>query len=89
MEHAVRNLAPGGWIEYQDVNPTVYSMDGSVEGTAVQQAFDLFNAGMVAVGRDPTIATKYKEWLSEAGCKSNFDIHCLVFTLKACQGLSW
>lgn len=32
LQHALKNLNPGGWIEYQDVTLDVWSPDGSHKG---------------------------------------------------------
>lgn len=68
MKSAFDNLKPGGWIEYQDAVAMPYSQDGTHKGTAVETFWDLFNQGLAKLGRDPYVATHYKEWLEELGC---------------------
>jgi len=35
LRNAVKNMSPGGWIEYQDVDSTARSHDGTHEGKGV------------------------------------------------------
>lgn len=61
------NLAPGGWVEFQDWDGNLYSQDGSIEGTSMKQYFDAIIPAMEKTGKDPSPGPKYKRWLQAAG----------------------
>ncbi|KAJ9197710.1 hypothetical protein DTO164E3_5564 [Paecilomyces variotii] len=61
------NLAPGGWVEFQDWDGNLYSQDGSIEGTSMKQYFDAIIPAMEKTGKDPSPGPKYERWLQAAG----------------------
>ncbi|KAI1842092.1 hypothetical protein JX266_011743 [Neoarthrinium moseri] len=67
IKHAYDNLAPGGWIEFQDSALEFLSIDGSHEGTAMQRYSAEVIKGAAALGRNLLTARHYKDWLVEAG----------------------
>lgn len=71
MAQAFANLAPGGWVEYHDTTVDVLSMDGSAQGTTLEEWGRLIMAGAAASGRDVRVSMHYKEWLEEVGCRSS------------------
>ncbi|KAH8653734.1 S-adenosyl-L-methionine-dependent methyltransferase [Xylariales sp. PMI_506] len=60
-------MAPGGWIELEDGDWIPKSIDGSLEGTALQRWFHLAVIGGQRLGRDLLKVHKFKEDLIEAG----------------------
>lgn len=70
MEKAFQNLNPGGYIEYLDCYGVSGCLDGTLKGTALERLGGLCVQGAAASGRDLMVATRYKEWLEEIGCKS-------------------
>ncbi|KAI1874271.1 uncharacterized protein JN550_002850 [Neoarthrinium moseri] len=65
MRQAYDNLAPGGWIEYQDVSLDLQSKD--FEGSAFQKYSEGCVRGAAVMGRDLLIPYKYKAYLEEVG----------------------
>jgi hypothetical protein len=64
----VRNLAPGGWFEIQDIKfPMEYIDDLRPKGSAVEKWNDLILEATVKMGRPADWATGYKKQLIEAG----------------------
>ncbi|KAH8821322.1 S-adenosyl-L-methionine-dependent methyltransferase [Xylogone sp. PMI_703] len=60
-------LAPGGYLEMQDIYFKPHSVDGSVEGTAMQRWNDKIIEGAKILGRDYHCVPKYAGWFREAG----------------------
>ncbi|TDZ29862.1 Secondary metabolism regulator LAE1 [Colletotrichum spinosum] len=68
MDNIYDHLAPGGWAEFQDVNTTFYSQDGSYsDATATAQWMTAFNNACAAAGRDPSVGPKLADWVIDAG----------------------
>ncbi|KAH6617239.1 S-adenosyl-L-methionine-dependent methyltransferase, partial [Chaetomium tenue] len=61
------NLNPGGWVESQETIIYFQSIDGSVEGTALQRWNALLLRGIQMMGRSATEALRCKNYLAEAG----------------------
>ncbi|KAK0709195.1 S-adenosyl-L-methionine-dependent methyltransferase [Lasiosphaeria miniovina] len=61
------NLNPGGWVEFQETVIDFKSVDGTVEGTALQRWNLLLLEGIRKMGRNATAATRYKKWMEEKG----------------------
>ncbi|EAQ84712.1 hypothetical protein CHGG_08726 [Chaetomium globosum CBS 148.51] len=61
------NLNPGGWFESQETIIYFQSVDGSVEGTALQRWNALLLRGIQMMGRSATEALRCKNYLAEAG----------------------
>jgi hypothetical protein len=62
-----KNLHPGGWAEFQEIIIYFQSIDGSIEGTALQRWNTLLLEGIRKMGRRPTEALRCKKWMAEAG----------------------
>ncbi|KAM3518621.1 hypothetical protein MY4038_010047 [Beauveria bassiana] len=60
-------LAPGGWVEFQDVEMGACSEDGSTRGTSMERLGGYLESGLVAINRDPKIARQYESILRETG----------------------
>ncbi|CAJ2508882.1 Uu.00g139080.m01.CDS01 [Anthostomella pinea] len=61
------NLTPGGWVEMQDYYVKLQSIDGSLDGTALQRWNDMLNHALSFTGRSGLAAPKYKRWMREVG----------------------
>lgn len=61
------NLAPGGWVEFQDVEMGACSEDGSTQGTSMERLGAYLESGLAALNRDPKIARQYESILLETG----------------------
>ncbi|AEO59202.1 hypothetical protein MYCTH_2307284 [Thermothelomyces thermophilus ATCC 42464] len=61
------NLNPGGWIESQETIIYFQSVDGSIDGTALQRWNALLLQGIRKMGRSATEALRCKYYLAEAG----------------------
>lgn len=61
------NLNPGGWVEFQETIIYFQSIDGSIEGTALQRWNTLLLQGIRSMGRSATEALRCKNYLAEAG----------------------
>jgi SAM-dependent methyltransferase len=66
VKQAFDGLRPGGYLELQDVVPTV-CYDNSWEGSEYQRWISLLVEGGKALGMDWDKAAKYKRYLEEAG----------------------
>lgn len=72
METIFQNLAPGGWVEYQDVGWELVGADPASEiycrASPVSRFMELSALGVWNhAGRDVTVARKYKTWMREIG----------------------
>ncbi|KAI0003510.1 S-adenosyl-L-methionine-dependent methyltransferase [Xylariaceae sp. FL0662B] len=61
------NLNPGGWAEFQDYYVKLRSIDGTLDGTALQRWNNMLNHALSLTGRSGLAAVKYKGWFEEAG----------------------
>jgi hypothetical protein len=67
VAQAYENMAPGGWIEFQD-----FFCDTQHEynkGSPLAKWYDAVAKGAEIRGRDLKQPLKYQKWLEEAGCK--------------------
>ncbi|ETS85143.1 hypothetical protein PFICI_03168 [Pestalotiopsis fici W106-1] len=66
---AWENLAPGGFIEFQDATMELHSNKGPahIENNPLKRLFDLAIQGAAAQGRNIVVSRFYKQWLLEAG----------------------
>jgi len=69
INKAFNQLQPGGWIEFQDVDPDAASFDGTHAETALSQCFAHMHQAGALLGRDFHKAKYYEQWLIEAGFK--------------------
>ncbi|KAI1862638.1 uncharacterized protein JN550_010163 [Neoarthrinium moseri] len=60
-------MTPGGWIELQDGDWQPKSIDGSLEGTALQRWFGMVIAAGQRMGRDMLTAPQFKDNLLQSG----------------------
>ncbi|KAH8664388.1 hypothetical protein BX600DRAFT_464356 [Xylariales sp. PMI_506] len=67
MKHAFDNLAPGGWIEFQDGRLKFFQANPDFQGDAVQRWSNGCVQGAANMGRDIECVLKYEGWLKEAG----------------------
>ncbi|KAK0615117.1 S-adenosyl-L-methionine-dependent methyltransferase [Bombardia bombarda] len=67
MRSGFENLLPGGWIEYQDYYCHLQSVDGTLQGTALERWSQLYVEGGLRLGRDMLAPRKYKQWMEETG----------------------
>ncbi|ORY68863.1 S-adenosyl-L-methionine-dependent methyltransferase [Pseudomassariella vexata] len=67
IKHAFDNLNAGGWIEFQDTESHIHSMDNNLQDSPFNIWVKSIVQGAAAMGRDLKVAGKYKEWLLEAG----------------------
>ncbi|KAI1756237.1 S-adenosyl-L-methionine-dependent methyltransferase [Xylaria castorea] len=61
------NLNPGGWVELQDYYVKLQSIDGTLDGTALQRWNHMLNHALTFTGRSGLHTVKYRRWLREAG----------------------
>jgi hypothetical protein len=68
FKNAYSALEPGGWFEMQEVHFKPHSLDGTVEGTALQTWNEkLVEGARLLGGKDWHCAPHYSEWFQEAG----------------------
>lgn len=67
FQQALEHLRPGGWLEIQDVVMPLGCDDETMKGTAIQDWSDKFMEACARHNRDPTMASRYKHLLAEAG----------------------
>ena len=60
-------LAPGGWLEMQEIYFKPHSIDGTHEGTALQSWNNTLIEGAKKIGRDWWCTPNYEKWFKEAG----------------------
>ncbi|WQF81060.1 Putative S-adenosyl-L-methionine-dependent methyltransferase superfamily [Colletotrichum destructivum] len=67
MNNIYHHLAPGGWAEFQDVNTSFYSQDGTyTEDTATCKWMTAFMEACSATRRDPSVGAKLEGWVRDA-----------------------
>ncbi|OLN97703.1 hypothetical protein CCHL11_09182 [Colletotrichum chlorophyti] len=70
MKNIYDNLAPRGWAEFQEVNTSFYSQDGTYsEETATSKWMTAFMEACSATGRDPSVGPKLEGWVRDAQFK--------------------
>lgn len=69
LKRIYKQLAPGGWVEFQDTTAEAQHADGApgVEGTALSDFCKGLIGGMKAVGKDPTWIGRIEELLTAHG----------------------
>jgi len=67
IKSAFENLNPGGYLEFQDLNLPITSIDNSMDGTALQHWILLCVEAARKLGSDWTRVPKYKDYFAEAG----------------------
>lgn len=67
MHKSYDHMTTGGWIELYDGSWDFQCMDGSAQGTALEQWANLLYLGGLRAGRDMRRARHYKQYLLNAG----------------------
>lgn len=67
LRKAYGSLNNGGYIEIFDTPIQALSLDGSIEGTALEEWGEVGRAAGRKLGRDMAKPRQYKRWLEEAG----------------------
>ncbi|TQW00531.1 hypothetical protein V2A60_001608 [Cordyceps javanica] len=67
LRKARDNLREGGYLEIFDTPIQALSLDGSIDGTALEEWGDVGRAAGRTLGRDMAKPRQYKRWLEEAG----------------------
>jgi SAM-dependent methyltransferase len=67
IEQAFKHLAPGGYLEMQDIDFPARGADDSFTGTTLEKWYNNILAGAAAMGRDLGIVKHYKHWMEEVG----------------------
>ncbi|KGQ07067.1 hypothetical protein BBAD15_g7592 [Beauveria bassiana D1-5] len=67
LRKARDSLREGGYIEIFDTPIQALSLDGSIDGTALEEWGDVGRAAGKKLGRDMAKPRQYKRWLEEAG----------------------
>jgi SAM-dependent methyltransferase len=67
FQRAFDSLRPGGWFEMQDLYMPILCDDGSMDGTIYQKWNELYLQACLKLGRDPSWAAKYKDWMIQIG----------------------
>ncbi|KAI5861321.1 S-adenosyl-L-methionine-dependent methyltransferase [Durotheca rogersii] len=74
------NLAPGGWVEFQEWVLHAQSPDRSLEGTAFQRWNELMAEGVRKLGRSLFFVLEYKSLLEQAGFQNIVELKYAVPT---------
>ena len=64
---AFKNLAPGGYLEMQEIYFKPHSYDGTVDGTALQKWNNKLVKGAKKSGKDWHCTPNYTQWFVDAG----------------------
>lgn len=65
------NLKPGGWLEFQEFDPNLYSDDDTLKpNNNVTYMLKLLSEACDKVGRTLNPAPSFKRWVEEAGFKN-------------------
>ncbi|KAL2223280.1 S-adenosyl-L-methionine-dependent methyltransferase [Thermoascus aurantiacus ATCC 26904] len=72
LEQCYKHTAPGGWVEFQDWNVKMYSEDGTLEGTSINQYYETVIAAFEKAGYVTSPGPLLENWFREAGF---VDIH--------------
>lgn len=66
--HTCSNLAPGGWVEFQDYDISIVSDDGTLtEKHHTSKWMSLLIEACVSVGRDPRPGPNIEGWVKDVG----------------------
>ncbi|KAK6855021.1 methyltransferase [Apiospora arundinis] len=86
LRNIYKHLAPGGWVEVQDIRVAFFSDDGSSEGSALERHCQLVLRGLTVLGRNVGALERYRSMLAEVGF-TTASIHELVLPWP-CSGWS-
>jgi len=67
LTRSITHLRPGGWLELQDYFVLLQSIDGTLEGTALERWNRLLFEGAGKMGIDGRAAARFAGYLREAG----------------------
>jgi len=67
FKKAYDTLAPGGWLEMQEIYFKPHSIDGTHEGTALQSWNNTLIEGAKKIGYDWWCPPNYRQWFIDAG----------------------
>ncbi|KAH8662452.1 S-adenosyl-L-methionine-dependent methyltransferase [Xylariales sp. PMI_506] len=67
MRHAFDNMAPGGWIEFQEASPRFRQANRNFQGDGMKRWGEGCIKGAAASGRDIEAVIHYKKWLEDIG----------------------
>lgn len=62
-----RHTSPGGWVEFQDWDTSIYSEDGSLDGSSLQQYYEIISTAYSKAGYTINPGPKLERWFREAG----------------------
>jgi hypothetical protein len=74
IQNAYDALAPGGYLEMQEVYFKLHSVDESIKGTAFKRWNEMLVAGAEVLGRDWHCTPKYKQCFIDAGFEDVVEI---------------
>jgi len=66
---AFDSMKPGGWLELQDSDLNMQRMNGSMDGTALQEWSRSVIQGAASMGRNIQVTPHFADWVRDAGCK--------------------
>lgn len=64
---AFNSLEPGGYLEMQDASSPLRSLDGTIDGTALREIYELMTSGAAKLGIDTSNPSRYKAMFEEVG----------------------
>ncbi|KAF9886977.1 hypothetical protein FE257_010718 [Aspergillus nanangensis] len=67
IAQAYKQTAPGGWLEWHEMNTKVLSPDGTHEGTFIARFFDVLRDSFSKRGRSMDSSLSLEKWFQEAG----------------------
>ncbi|TKW59810.1 hypothetical protein CTA1_10369 [Colletotrichum tanaceti] len=68
VRNIYNNVEPGGWVEFQDYDVTLYSDDGTLtEDHQTSKWVKLLIEAVRMIGRDPSPGPKLEGWVKDAG----------------------
>ncbi|KAK6209742.1 UMTA methyltransferase [Colletotrichum tabaci] len=73
VKNIFEHLKPGGWVEFHDMDPEIYSEDGTyTEKHATWQWNQTFLRTMRSIGRDPCPGPQLEGWVRDGGFNNVF-----------------
>ncbi|KAL2010935.1 hypothetical protein VTN00DRAFT_3653 [Thermoascus crustaceus] len=67
LRKAYEHTAPGGWVEFQDWDAAMYSHDGSIKGTSIEQFYREVVGSFTRAGYIVSPGPKLEGWFRDAG----------------------
>ncbi|KAL2014012.1 hypothetical protein VTN00DRAFT_1537 [Thermoascus crustaceus] len=78
LEQCYKHAAPGGWVEFQDWDARVYSEDGTIKNTSIEQYYDTIIHAFEKAGYVACPGPRLEEWFRKAGF---VDIHVVKYQI--------